>query len=219
MECEAIRDQMLDVLYGEADDASAASFERHVSVCSACRAEFAQLGELRTTLKAWTLPRPRRSVRRFTPPRYFWAAAAAALVILALGGALGLAGFEMRLERGPLTVRLAGAPSSNPARAVAPAQPQVASDAARPVAATPALDDEIVLQRVAEMIRQSETRQRLAYASSLADLETRATRQRRYDMARIGAGLSYLDGRTGQHMARTTELMGYVLQASNRREP
>jgi hypothetical protein len=31
--------------------------------------------------------------------------------------------------------------------------------------------------------------------------------------------LSYLDGKSGQHMARTTELMGYMLQTSNRREP
>jgi glycosyltransferase involved in cell wall biosynthesis len=45
----------------------------------------------------------------------------------------------------------------------------------------------------------------------------RAEAQRRYDLARVSAGLSYLDGKTGQQVARTTELMGYVLQASQKR--
>jgi hypothetical protein len=33
-------------------------------------------------------------------------------------------------------------------------------------------------------------------------------------MARVAASLSYLDGRHGQQLARTNELMGYVLEAS-----
>jgi anti-sigma factor RsiW len=220
MECDAIRDQMLDVLYGEADAAAAASFEQHLSTCPACQEELTRLRELRTTLQAWTLPRQRPSLRRFAPPRYFWAAAAAALVILALGGALGLAGFEMRLERGPVLVRLGGAPGAMsmvaPARDELPATAPIALQAS---AATNGLQDELVLQRVEEMIRQSEARQQLALRASLTGFEERSSRQRRYDMARVGAGLSYLDGKTGQHMARTTELMGYVLQASNRTEP
>ena len=33
-------------------------------------------------------------------------------------------------------------------------------------------------------------------------------------MAQVGAGLSYLEGKTGLQAARTTELMGKVLLAS-----
>jgi hypothetical protein len=220
MECEEIRDQMLDVLYGEADASAVASFERHTANCPSCRDELAQLKNLRVTLSSWTLPRQRRSMRRLAPPRYFWAAAAAALVILALGGALSLAGVEMRFTQGPVVVRLGNAPPiANPAPVAGTAQPAVVPVEIQPVASSAVVQEDAVLQRVAEMIRQSEARQRMAYVNSLGDFEARTTRQRRYDMARIGAGLSYLDGRTGQHMARTTELMGYVLQASNRREP
>jgi hypothetical protein len=35
------------------------------------------------------------------------------------------------------------------------------------------------------------------------------------DLARVAAGLSYLDGRHGQQLARTNELMGYVLEAAS----
>ena len=38
--------------------------------------------------------------------------------------------------------------------------------------------------------------------------------QRRVDMARVAAGLSYLDGQHGQQVARTNELMSYVLDAA-----
>jgi hypothetical protein len=42
--------------------------------------------------------------------------------------------------------------------------------------------------------------------------------QRRVDLARVAAGLSYLDGRHGQQLARTNELMGYVLEAASLEE-
>jgi hypothetical protein len=48
----------------------------------------------------------------------------------------------------------------------------------------------------------------------VAGWEERAEAQRRVDMARVAASLSYLDGRHGQQLARTNELMGYVLAAS-----
>jgi hypothetical protein len=35
------------------------------------------------------------------------------------------------------------------------------------------------------------------------------------DLARVAAGLSYLDGQHGQQIARTNELMGYVLGAAS----
>jgi hypothetical protein len=219
MDCDRDRDQLLEVLYGEADAETAASFARHVADCCDCRQEMAELTAVRGALQAWQLPRQRPVVRRFAPPRYFWAAAAAALVILAVGGAVGLAGLEMRLQGGPVLVQLGGV--GRPA--VAPQPATIAPDVLLPAATTtvPARDanEAIVLQRVAELIQQSETRQQQVLRASLSGFEERTARQRRYDLARIGAGLSYLDGKSGQHMARTTELMGYVLQASNRRDP
>jgi hypothetical protein len=221
MDCETFRERMLDVLYDEADGDTAESVAAHAAACAACAEELAGLREVRASLKSWTLPRLPRTVRRVAPPRYFWAAAAAAVLAVGLGGAAGLAGLEMKVDRGPLTVRLGRSP-----QAVAPvaSQPMIAETMPlQPVnvgeTTAPRIVDEAVLRRVEQLIRQSEMRQRTAYEMSLASLEQRTTLQRRYDLARISAGMSYLDGRTGQHMARTTELMGQILQVSNRREP
>ena len=73
-----------------------------------------------------------------------------------------------------------------------------------------------LLERVAEMIRESESRQAERLTASLATLDERSESRRRYDLARIGAGLAYLDGKNGQHLSRTTELMGYMLEASEK---
>ena len=220
MDCDVYRDQLLEVLYGEADAETAASFERHLSDCVACREELAELSAVRGALQAWKLPRQRPSVRRFAPPRFLWAAAAAALVILAVGGAVGLAGLEMRLQGGPVVVQLGGVARPVVAPQPVDTTPQMRSSAPMMVA-VPASDaqEAIMMRRLAELIRESETRQQQTLRASLSGFEERTARQRRYDLARIGAGLSYLDGKSGQHMARTTELMGYVLQASNRRDP
>jgi hypothetical protein len=67
------------------------------------------------------------------------------------------------------------------------------------------------------MIRESEAKQAMLLSSSLQDVADENDRQRRYDMARISAGLSYLDERNGSHVAQTTELMGYVLNAAQRK--
>jgi hypothetical protein len=68
--------------------------------------------------------------------------------------------------------------------------------------------------RVDERLRASETRQAQRLDTRLASWDERVEAQRRLDLARVAAGLSYLDGRHGQQLARTNELMGYVLEAS-----
>jgi hypothetical protein len=71
--------------------------------------------------------------------------------------------------------------------------------------------------RVEERLRASETRQFERLDLRLASWNEKAEAQRRLDLARVAAGLSYLDGRHGQQLARTNELMGYVLEASQKR--
>jgi hypothetical protein len=78
-------------------------------------------------------------------------------------------------------------------------------------------DEGALLSRVQQLVRESEARQAVLLNASLAGLEARADAQRRYDLARVSAGLSYLDGKTGEQVARTTELVGYALQASQKR--
>jgi anti-sigma factor RsiW len=203
MECTDLRDEMMDVLHGEATPASARMVEEHLAVCAACREEMGALRRLRQDLSAWRLPETvrLRSRRAATPSG--WVLAAAAALFLCVGGALGLAVAEARF-RHVLDQR--------------EARYREEMTAIRAAAApTPARDDGTVLVKVRELIRQSEARQAVRLNASLADFSERTDAQRRYDLARVSAGLSYLDGKTGQNVARTTELMGYVLQASQKR--
>ena len=74
-----------------------------------------------------------------------------------------------------------------------------------------------LLRRVKALVRASESRQTLLLGTSLAELSEETRAQRRYDLARVAASLSYLEGSQGQQLARTSELMGYMLQASEKR--
>jgi anti-sigma factor RsiW len=195
---------MMDVLYGEATPAAARAVEEHVAVCAACREEMGALRRVRQDLSAWRLPEGMRPRFRRTTALSGWLLPAAAALFLCAGGALGLAVAEARF-RTVLDQREARYREEMAAAIRASATP------------SPARDDETVLVKVRELIRESEARQAVRLNASLADFSERTDAQRRYDLARVSAGLSYLDGKTGQNVARTTELMGYVLQASQKR--
>jgi hypothetical protein len=204
MGCTDLRGEMMDVLYGEATPAAARMVEEHVAVCAACREEMGALRRLRQDLSAWRLPESVRPRSRRAAAHTAWLLAAAASLLLCVGGGLGLVLAEARFkqvldqhearyrEEMAAAIRASAAPASE-------------------------RGDEAVLGKVRELIRQSEAREAVRLNASLADLSERTDAQRRYDLARVSAGLSYLDGKTGQNVARTTELMGYVLQASEKR--
>jgi len=203
MECTILRDEMMEVLYGEATTGAARKVEEHCAVCAACRQEMGALRRLRQDLPAWRLPRSGRPRFRRPGAPSAWLLASAAALFLALGVGLGLPLAEARLTH-LLDQREARLRNELTALRAS-------------VAAPTARDDAAVLARVQDLLRQSEARQAVRLNTSLADFSERTDAQRRYDLARVSAGLSYLDGKTGQNVARTTELMGYVLQASQKR--
>jgi hypothetical protein len=216
MDCSVLRDERLDVLYGEADAATRERVAEHLSVCSPCREEMAALRDLRGQLRAWEVPERLRRTGRPRPAPWFLAAAA--VLIVAAGAAFGLSGSEVRYEKGELAIRLGGGDrdlrrllAEQDARHREEIQALQASLSTAP-RAEPAL-----LPQVEEMIQKSELRQGELLRASLAEWNAKKEAQRRYDMARVSAGLSYLDGKNGQHVARTTELMGYVLEAAKKR--
>jgi len=221
MQCSDFRDDMLDVLYGEAGPAVARRVEAHQAACPACREEMESLATTRRSLQAWRLPEPAR--RRLDRP-WSWAwrgLAAAAGLVVALGAGLGLAGSELRYENGRASFRL-GRAGDPELRALLAAQEQrhqqqIAALRASLAVESPRSDDGRALARLRDLIRESEARQAVLLTSSLQDLSEENARQRRYDLARISAGLSYLDERNGKHVAQTTELMGYVLQAAQKK--
>jgi len=231
MECERLRDDRLDVLYGEADAATRQRVEEHLAACGTCREELAGLKRLRQDLKAWTLPEGRGPA--FVPRRASLWLPMAAGFLLALGGGLAWSGVELRYDERGLAIRL-GRPDSAFQTALAEQEARTLARekeyrseiaglkallaSGRPeTAGGSSRDREAAFARVAEMIQESEARQGARLETTLARFDRKEEAQRRYDLARIAAGLSYLDGKNGQHVARTTELMGYVLDAAHQR--
>jgi hypothetical protein len=219
MECEKVGDEALqgdklDVLYGEADTAARARVDAHLEICAACRDELLALRSLRRDLGRWRVPieRPSFTPRGFVVPHWL---AAAALVLLAFGATLGVSGY--------LSLRRALA--SQEARAAELERQQReslgairASLARTPVSAT---DAQALLARAEsgfdERLKSVEQQQAERLERRFASWQERAEVRRRVDMAQVAASLSYLDGRHGEQLARTNELMGYVLQASQKR--
>lgn len=216
MDCDAIRDDMLDVIYGEGGEAAARRVEAHHAVCAACRDEMAGLRRVRGHLGQWRMP---EALRASPPPassrRWPVALAAAAGLILALTGALALARAEIRYDHEGLSVRF----GEDARRDVVAAQRDREAIAAlrAEVAALRSRDAGPSLAAVESMIRESEGRQAEARQASLREIRERTDTQRQYDLARVSAGLAYLDGKAGLQAARTTELMGHLLQASQQK--
>jgi hypothetical protein len=138
--------------------------------------------------------------------------AAAAVVLFGFGATLGFTGY-VSLRRAIVAQEARAAETERrhqeevqALRASLARGPAARLDAATALAGLDA--------RIDERLRASEARQVARLDSRLAGWEERADAQRRVDMARVAASLSYLDGRHGQQLARTNELMGYVLEAS-----
>lgn len=206
MGCDAFRDPMLDVLYGEADAIAARAWEIHQQQCSACRDELRALRRLRRDLGAWTVPaHPGLAGAGAAAGRArVWLPLAAGLVI-GIAAAFALAGSQRRVEI--LTTALHAQEERHRAEIEAL---KATVGAGRP-------SGEAILEDVRRLIRESEARQALVLDASLRGLAERSDAQRREDMAQVSAGFSYLEGRTGLQVARTTELMGHVLSASQKK--
>ena len=218
MECKRTQDEGLagdkmELLYGEADRETRARVEDHLGQCAACRDEMTALRRLRRDLHAWTLDERRPSLPGIRPRRWpLWLGAAVLVLGFGIGSAIALLG-DASLRR-DLTAQEARALERERQYREEVARLRAALDR-RP----PALDAEALLERVdaplEETIRRSEQAQGERLEATFTEWEDRMTAQRRVDLARVAAGLSYLDGRQGQQLARTNELMGYVLEAAS----
>jgi hypothetical protein len=220
MDCTEVREDRMDLLYGEAGREAERRVLAHHAACASCRDEFEELRAVRQALGAWRFPQQALSPRRTRRVHPLAGLAAAAGLLLALGGAVRLSGAAFEYRAGNATLRVGGADldgrlAEQEARHARDMQAlHVALDAH---ARRDAPAEGPLLAKVEALIRENEERQARRFNTSLEDLAARAEAQRRYDLARVSAGLSYLDGKTGQHVARTSELMGYVLQASEKK--
>ncbi len=223
MDCSGLRDDLLDVLYGEAGAETRRLVETHVAACAACGEELRALRAVRFELQRWKAPEARPLPFRRAALRTPSFLAAAAAVVLASVAGLGLWGSELRHEEGRFSLRLGRAGTEGVHEALAALekrhQEEMTSLRAEltslPRTGDPTAD--LLTQRVAQLLRESEARQAQKLEAGLSGLAERTETRRRYDIARIGAGLAYIDGKNGQQFSRTAEMMGHVLDASQKR--
>jgi hypothetical protein len=213
MDCDAYRDQMLDLLYGEAGDAARRAVEQHQAGCDSCLEEMAAFRRLRRDLQTWSVPAPARARYALRP----WPGlAAAAAALLALGGVAGLAGSELRRDPQGWSLRVGRGGVDLQARLDEQEKRHRAEieQLRASMALPPAADRQALLAAARELVESSEQRQDARLQDALARMTERYETQRRYDLAQFSAGLSYLEGKAGLHAVRTTELVGQVLTAS-----
>jgi hypothetical protein len=221
MQCHDLRDdEKMDLLYGEADPETTRRLSAHLEACAACREEMTALREVRGRLADWTQPVPSRPVAR---PRRDYLLPAAAAFLLALAGVVVLRGAEVRYDNGRMTVRLGhgdedvrqllAEQEARHSQEIAELRASLGSRA--PQEGGSLRPASLGAAEVEQLIRDAENRLDQRAAQRLSELQERTDAHRRIDLARVSASLSYLEGRTGQHLARTNELMNEMLQSAS----
>ena len=170
-----------------------------------------------------------------------WAQAAAAVLVLAAG--LSIANLQIRygadgliITTGWMGAPLAPATTGDEAgikEAAVPAwRPELAALAAAlrqeirevrasdvPVPAATSRGSDVSLQRVADMIEQSERRQKQELALRLVQFSRDLEVQRRSDLVRINQGFGQFEGRAGAEIARQRQMIDYIMRVSAQPPP
>jgi len=168
-----------------------------------------------------------------------WAQAAAAVLVVAAG--LSIANLQIRYGDGGLVITTgwmapssaAPAPAAAASASQAEWQPAMAalestlraeiraarsSDAARinavPVTTAPSRSTALSMQRVTDLIEQSERRQKQELALRLAQFGRDLEVQRRSDLVRINQGFGQFEGRAGAEIARQRQMLDYIMRVS-----
>ena len=236
--CEALRDDIIALLYDDGDPAERSRARDHLAQCVPCRTEYSELKGVRKALGGWslpvaaTLPQPRAMVRWFPA-----GLAAAAGLILGIGVAVaGRNTFFPSAEPGEVVAPPAAGAST--AQFVSYDQLQEALKTQESRHQAEIADLRRALTNVSEtstgpisgaqlksvsnaspetierLLKASEERQARLFEARLSGLRTESDLQRQYDMAQIAAGLAYIDSRTGADAARTSELMKNLVRVT-----
>lgn len=224
MDCSGFRDDLMDVLYGEASADTAERFAVHVSACSPCQEELASLRGVRRDLQAWGEPRPQARILRFFRVPTMRTMAAAAAIVLAFGTGV-LTSRSVQVRDGEIAINWKGGQNTEIREQLAKAEAahqaeiqairaQFASTQPGGAPAAPSSEESVNMRRVLELIHESEARQTMLLQTSLNQLGEHAEAQRRYDLAQVAAGLSYLESKTGADIARTNKAMSEALKVA-----
>ncbi|MEO8501413.1 MAG: hypothetical protein ABI565_10900 [Vicinamibacteria bacterium] len=239
LSCEALRDDLIALLYDDGDSAEISRARDHLAQCLPCRAEYSELKGVRKALGGWSLPLaaplpPARARVRFLPAGL----AAAAGLILGIG--IAVAGRNTFSPAAQTTPRSANAPASSAASTqfVSYDQFQEAlqtqesrhqaeiEELRRSLTSVSETDSgpagrarvktvsNLSPETIERLLKASEERQARLFEARLSGLRTESDLQRQYDMAQIAAGLAYIDSRTGADAARTSELMKNLVRVT-----
>jgi hypothetical protein len=221
------KELLVSFLYDEIDPTAKQAFQEHLSTCVECRDELAALGATRAQVALWTPPDGDlgfRIVRETESPkrRWFqlspaWGLAAAAMLLAAIGAAI--ANLDIRYGSDGLVVRTGWNHIDTARQAVdsnvTPVEWKTQADqldrrlreleqtmSARPSSPTQNasaadLSDAELLQRVRNIVGQSETRHERMVATRLTELMREYDAQRRLDLATIDQGMTRLQNSSG----------------------
>jgi hypothetical protein len=236
LSCEALRDDLIALLYDDGDIADKARARDHLAQCVPCRAEYSELKGIRKALGGWGLPVP-APLPKPSPNRRFLAPGLAAAAGLVLGIGIAVAGRSVLAPPPPASAASATSPEASP-QFVSFDQLQEALKTQESRHQADIADLRRTLTTVSEapagarspgpltnvanlspatierLLKASEERQARLIEARLAGLRTESDLQRQYDMAQIAAGLAYIDSRTGADAARTSELMKNLVRVT-----
>lgn len=243
LSCEALRDDIISLLFDDGDLAERSRAREHLAQCVPCRAEYSELKGVRKIMGDWSLPAAVPLPRTPGAARWFPAGlAAAAGLVLGIGVAVAGRNAFVAMSAKPVTV--AASPSPGPATGGAVSSSQYASydqlqemireqesrhqteiadlrraltqapDLSAPQGAEFTAGSKLSAAAIEKLLRASEQRQAQMIEARLAGLRTENDLQRQYDMAQIAAGLAYIDSRTGADAARTSELMKNLVRVT-----
>jgi hypothetical protein len=238
------KELLVAFLYGEIDSVDRRTFERHLTTCAECRDELAELGDTRAQIASWTPPdadlgfqivrkseKPVRWRFGFSPA---WGFAAAAVLLLAIGAAI--ANLDVRYGNEGLVVRTGwnhateAATRSNVTpvdwKAQADQLDQRLRGLERAMAAHPQsspiqnasssdMTDAELLQRVREIVGQSETRHEREVTTRLSELMREVDAQRRLDLATIDQGMTRLQNNSVGEVKQYREVLNRMVRQAN----
>ena len=243
LSCEALRDDIIALLYDDGDPADKSRARDHLAQCVPCRAEYSELKGVRKALGGWDLPLAAPIPQTRATRRWFVTGlAAAAGLILGIGVAVaGRNTFFPSSDPSDTGRSTATAGSAGNAQFVSYDQLQellktqesrhqaeiadlrkslslVSESAGSSAPSVPSGQTKTLSklspETIERLLRASEERQSRAIEARLAGLRTETDLQRQYDMAQIAAGLAYIDSRTGADAARTSELMKNLVRVT-----
>jgi hypothetical protein len=243
LSCEALRDDIVALLYDDGDPGERARARDHLAQCVPCRVEYADLKGVRKALGGWDLPVPAPLPQ--ARPRVPWfqtGLAAAAGLVLGIGLAVagrttffpaGAQATEASSPRNTFNASASQFVSSEKLQEALSLQESryqaeiadlrrsltlVAESASGSSNALPAGTQRAGIPlspaSIERLLKASEDRQARMIEARLAGLRTESELQRQYDMAQIAAGLAYIDSRTGADAARTSELMKNLVRVT-----